>query len=285
MKTAEAPAPRPACPVCHRLDPSGQSWAVCPSCVSDVTGMLGEILDYHALAPAALERGSRTDAGPAPIHRDPPAPLDLTALELAAGTALIETDQDTAEPPWTGLESWELDWRRMLDIDRPYGEASAHRLERARGRAEETTLLGCVRFLRTWWPQAAERHPAADEFAADVRAMHAWAKNALRIGEQPVWTFPCPGDLDNGALCGYRLRVTHDGRDVLIRCRRCERDWTLQRLRLVGRAAGTPAWVDAESAARALQVTTATLRRMAARGDITRRGDLYDIGTHREETG
>jgi hypothetical protein len=65
--TAETDAPRPACPVCRRPDPAGQSWATCAMCVTRVDQQLAELLEAHALAslPEYLIPSSSGDgAGP-----------------------------------------------------------------------------------------------------------------------------------------------------------------------------------------------------------------------------
>lgn len=245
--------------------------------------MLGEILDAHALAhlPEYLLPAWRgDDVGPIGGHREPPLPLDLDVLELSKGTAWLMTDEDADDPPWTGLESWEQDWRHTLGMS-PYGQASAERLEASvsYASAEEVTLVEVVGFLRRVWPLAAEKHPAADEFARDIQRMASRAKGTLGMLEPPPWTVPCPAYVDDaGKECGYRLRVEDYGQGVRLHCPRGH-DWTTDRLLLVARADGRAVWVDADTAADRLGTTRRGLAVKVRAGLVRKHGNRYDITT------
>jgi hypothetical protein len=250
--------------------------------VVHVDRLLGELLEAHALAshPAYLIPSSSGDgAGPVTGSHERPIGLDVAVLDLALG-----------EDQLAVLEQWER-WVREVFGLVPYGVASGSRLEasQSHGTAEEVTLCGVVGFLRSYWPTWAQRtEPPPEEFAHEVRQLHSRALTALRMVEPKPWTFPCPADLPTGALCGYRLKVAHDGRDLAIHCPRCQTTWTLQRLVMVGRAAGTPQWVDAESAARALGCDVGHLGPMVRDGRLRTRGEKdhrrYDINSIGRDT-
>lgn len=279
---------RPRCRICRR---SQDDWAPCPDCVIRVDAMLGELVDFHVLAsqpesllPAASNE-PRTGGS-----KEPPIGLDLAALDLAHGEVLLSTDDTQDPPPWMGLETWERDWREVLGL-RNYGDASSARLSRAKSHAtaQEVTLVGCVRFLRSAWPLAAQRHPAADEFAADIKRMWNHARNALHIPitdqEPPAFVIACPDDSD-GHPCGQRLPVfaqplPPDGglpNPVSLNCPRCGSRWNLDRLLIVARASLTEVWVSADQAATALGVNRRTIYRMALRGEIAQHLGRFNIG-------
>lgn len=268
-------APRPTCPACHQPRPS---WALCDRCHDRTMARLAELVELQALACsiAALTPSQTGDPGPIGAHRDPPLPVDLHALDIALAEGLLrglEADQ-------MGLEDWAVDWRHWLGHS-PHGMATEHDTGPA------ATLARVVGYLRANLPRCGRPaadggHPAIDEFVADVRSIHTHAIHALRLAEPAPWTFPCPGDALDGGLCGNRLRVDHDGRHLAIHCRRCGTTWSLERLLLVARAAGSAIWVDADTAQTHLGVSRATLYRMADRGDIGRRYGRFDIGATRQ---
>lgn len=270
----EAPTPRPACPVCHRPDPHGHSWACCAGCVADVDAMLGEILDLKAQAcdPENLARGRSGDTGPIGAHRDPPPPLNMAVLEIGLGEDALGV-----------LESWERWWREEFPELAPYGEASEHRLIVAHRheRATDVTLSGVVTFLRARWPLAASLvEPPPEEFAAEVRALWVKARRALGRHEPPPWTVPCPSiHPDTGAPCGKRLPVEDYGAGLRLHCNSCGADWTTDRLLLVAKADGRAVWVDAETAADRLGTTRRGLAIKVRAGLVRKHGDRYDITT------
>lgn len=281
---------RPRCVTCRREQ---DDWRPCPGCVTRVDQMLAELVDLHALAslPESLIPPT-TGNEPRSGSKEPPIGLDINALDLAHGEVLLSTDDTIDPPPWLGLETWEQDWREQFGLG-SYGNASSARLRRARSHAtaQEVTLVGCIGFLRSWWPTAARMHPGAGEFAADIKRMWHHARNALHIpigdSEPPAFTITCPADLD-GRQCGQRLPVHHQplpiddetaaaATPVSLNCPRCGSHWDLHRLLLVARAAGQQIWMSAEQAAEYLGVHRTTILRMAAHAEIRRHGNLFDV--------
>lgn len=153
------------------------------------------------------------------------------------------------------------------------------------------TLHQVLAFLRTWWPQAAQRHPAADEFAHDVLGMLAGAWAALgAVADDNTTegvTVTCPADIvepdtldDEGNVipgrireCGHVLRLDRDHiwasdpqndriRLCPVVCKRCGTAWSADRLIAVWRTSAQAGrcWVDADVAARQLGVDIRTIR-------------------------
>ena len=263
---------RPKC-LTHRHRLHLEQWGVCDDCQNTIAAQLRALPDlaaqaHHHLLPGFTEHAITGVPGSRP-------PLDIAALDLACAEWLLMTDEDTDDPPWTGLEGWEQDWRRTLHLS-PYGPASAHRT--ALG---QTTLVGVVGFLVANLPRAAVLHPAIDEFARDVRRMHQAALGTLRIAEPAPWTIACPTD-----ECGRRLRVEHDGREALVRCPACRVERTVENLLYLARADGRPCWVDAPTAAWSLGIDVAHLGPMVRDGRLRSRGDRdcrqYDVNSVRD---
>lgn len=256
----------PRCIVCKT---PRTAWGVCDGCIARVDSQLGGLIEMHVWAgnvEMRLIRANPDGIGPVGGSRERSLGQRVDALDLAHGEALLGP-----------LETWERDWRDTFALT-AYGEASGRRLEAARSyaTAREVTLVGVVAFLRSWWPRAAEKHPAADEFAYEVRRLHLWAQRALDMAEPRPWTVPCPADLGE-RQCGYRLQVEYAGRALSLYCPRCGSDWNTDRLLLVAESAGQPVWVDPETAAELFGVAERTLRRMAERGEIQRRFGRYNV--------
>jgi hypothetical protein len=260
--THDIPAPTPACPICRRPDPRGQSWACCVGCVQRIDRMLGEILEAHALASLPeylIPSRSGDGAGPVSGSHERPIGLDVAVLDLALG-----------EDQLAVLEQWERWWREHWGLS-PYGEASGSRLERAvsHGSAEEVTLCGVVGWLRLWWPTAAlVTEPPPEEFADEVRHLHGRALSALRMTEPKPTTIACPADLDNGSICGHRIPLTGDGNDLY--CTRCGTRWTTSRLLLVAAVSGARVEISVEDAMSHYGCSRATVYRMVNRGELAR---------------
>jgi hypothetical protein len=254
--------PRPACPVCHRPDPAGRSWATCAMCVQRVDQQLAELLEAHALASLPeylIPSRSGDGAGPVSGSHERPIGLDVAVLDLALGEDLLGV-----------LEEWERFVRDAFGLA-PYGKASEHRLivSQSHGSAEEVTLCGVVGFLRFWWPRwSQETEPPPEEFAAEVRHLHGRALSALRMVEPKPTTIACPADLDDGGLCGHRIALTGDGADLY--CKRCGTRWTTARLLLVAAVSGARVEISVEDAMHHYGCSRATVYRMVNRGELRR---------------
>jgi hypothetical protein len=281
--THDIPAPTPACPICHRLDPNGRSWACCVGCVQRTDRMLVDILEAHALASLPeylIPSRSGDGAGPVSGSHERPIGLDVAVLDLALG-----------EDQLAVLEQWERWWREHWGLS-PYGEASGSRLivHVSHGTYElastptSRNLTGTVGFLRAWWPTASGvNEPPPEEFASEVRHLHGRALTALRMTEPKPTTIACPADLDNGSICGHRIPLTGDGNDLY--CTRCGTRWTTARLLLVAAVSGARVEISVEDAAHHYGVTTRTVRRMIERGELRRASyGRVIVGTAREVT-
>src|SRR5690606_14695520 len=95
------------------------------------------------------------------------------------------------------LESWDRDWRHTLGLRLPDTPA---------------TVAGCANFLTGHLTTMAQRHPAFDEFATDMRRLLASVQRAVADGEHVERGVPC---LDCGTQLVRRarrpMRCDHDG--------------------------------------------------------------------------
>ncbi len=278
----------PKCPTCR--GPLRQDEArVCGRCEIETERMLGELVELHALASGALTPPVSGEPGALGAHLEPPVPLSLDALDLAVGEVLLSTDLDVEDPPWSGLEAWERDWRRQFRLTH-YGPASARR--------HGGTLVGVVGFLRAWWPRACVVDPSADDFVRDVRRMHGQALAALALTradldptqEDPYDYFvDCPGITKDGLACGHRIGMRrqprplpkHPPKPVWVWCPKCGWHGTGEWLITVAIDAGADVTMSLEEASVHFGVTAGTIRKMAARGELIKIHGRYTVNTER----
>jgi hypothetical protein len=162
-----------------------------------------------------LTAGSGNKAPRVSGSREAPIPGRLDVLNLRGPGSTHPRghcdDQIGATPVFAALETWERDWRDLR------GWAVTGTWPDLR-----TALGAIVRFLDAHLDWAADEHPAFDEFAAEVRAVHA-AMRVAREGREPVVVVgPCPAIVD-GVRCGSMLRML--ARADVVKCRACGQSW------------------------------------------------------------
>jgi hypothetical protein len=276
--TEPTPEPTPACPICAKPT-AERTWTVCATCVARVDQALAGILDLHHMAAACLLPGTTGADGPIGLHRDPPLPLDLGALEVSLGDHALGI-----------LEEWERFWRESWGLA-PYGEASSARLSGpySHGNPKQTStatsrnLSGTVRFLRARWPVAAGvLEPPPEEFADEVLRLHRESLAALHripsdldmdLEPPPDYVLECPTDDCHNRIPMTRMPRPVDGEKpepVSVSCVRCGARWTTPRLLLVAAVSGTRVEISVEDAMAHYAVSRATVYRMVSRGDLRR---------------
>jgi hypothetical protein len=255
------------CTVCRRR-PAPQP-QVCEPCRSRVRDALAAIVDLHAIAYYELQPGSGT--GTRGTERS--LGVRLAALDFVAGNDVLPT-----------LEEWEREIRRHYDLT-PYGPASEDRVTQAHHAMPtaadidlvRVALAGCCAFLKVWWPQVADTHPAARDLATEVLDGYHTAQAAARMLPRTTWAVECPTDTEDGR-CAYLLRVT--GQDVghVVVCRRCGTHWDVERLLLVVASdAEADVWLPADGVERLAGIPERTLRRWAAQGRVQRAHGRYEF--------
>lgn len=206
--------PPPTCLVCHR---TASRWQVCPACQDRTDDDLAEISDLYALLDThrhVFELLGPADTNARGKRIDPPAPGDLDVMALL----------DPRTGPYATLASWVLlvrEERLQRPQTRPAPDPDPG--------TNPVTFVALVAFLRAWWPRLAEDHPAADDFAREMRherhrlddAVRGQRTRAVDLGRCPV-VLPAT-DTQPARGCGAPLR--HDPTQPVIRCRECGSSW------------------------------------------------------------
>jgi len=216
MSLTTIPADRPTCAVCRKPLPHEQlARFACRFCEEAIDTQLAELPELYGRLEGALVPGSQV--GPrVGGSRTAPLPVALLPLSLRAKGGIV-----------TVLQAWQVDWHDRLGWGHP----------RWRGDLEEQ-LGHVVKALRNNLPWACELHPAAAEFATEVRELHSAATRALESHPAANVRVPCTQtvwdeDAGNERRCDAAIRIDMwaDHLDCRACGRRYERDeWHLLRL-------------------------------------------------------
>lgn len=210
--TSDTPA---ACLVCHR--PTGR-WVVCPRCQDRTDDDLAEIGALYCLLD--VHRHTFELLGPADTNArgrriDPPAPGDLDVMAVL----------DARGGPWGVLASWALLIREER-LERPQTGRGAE----VDADTTPVTFVALVAFLRAWWPRLCDDHPAADDFAREMRDVRRVLDEAVRgPRERRVRLGDCPVVLpatDTAPARECRAPLWHDPTLPVIVCHRCGARWS-----------------------------------------------------------
>ena len=259
------------CPICRRQDPGPH--LACQACLGHIAADLDRVVELTALA-FQFTTPSKTGGDIGNISGKPGSrpPIDIGAI-----------DAQMAHDALPLLESWERLIREEYQLS-PYGPASLHRSStQLPGDLAPATLTGCVRFLRSWLPRLND-NPGfpLDDLAREIRSLAGRLRRFDADQPRPTWRVPCPADHPDHAdlPCGHRLPIDRDDLRAVIECPRCHAQWTADRLLLVALAdPATTVWATLADCEAVTGVTSRTLQRWADRGDVARRGTLYDVGS------
>lgn len=150
----------------------------CDPCRARLPHLIAEIADLWAQLPEALQPGAN-GAQRVSGSREAPVPVNVDALDLSADARNSEATDAAKEHPEDQigqvavasiLDQWCRDWRDEM--------AFAQSLP-------VPTVPELARWLqdRTEW--ACDRHPAVDEFAAEMRRLRAVLRGTLGLTEPP----------------------------------------------------------------------------------------------------
>lgn len=270
------------CPVCLQQTDQVNT---CTTCQNRILHHLRRIETLIVEAHLQLMPERRNEPRPPMFGSRPPVNLDAVDPELA----LIELNQGDPSSAVTILEMLEM-WERTIRELRamtPYGPVSAQRIEQAHAPASDTTvsLRGCVGFLQAHhqWLCDDIDFPVS-EYADHLRRTSQQLRRWDPMLEPRATRIPCPTTTDQGD-CGYLIPIR--SYDDHATCRRCQREWAIDRLITVaGRDADV--WVDAEAVATIAGVHERTIRKWATAGKVAKRGQLYrlqDVKTIAEKLG
>ncbi len=266
-RSDDEPCPQRHCCVCSRGHCDDTTPQTCAECVGVVRENLAEILRLSDLLPLQAVHGG------ADGHLLAGAPIpggDATVL-LGPGSEGAQAEDHEHEswadpvPPLLLLATWEDDFRGTLG--HPAGPRA--------------TMWRCVDYLGQHLTLMAQRHPAFEEFAADLARCRSRLEDTLGAGERDEHGAPCQ---DCGTLLVRRCHPRHGLVD----------EWTCRHCRVTYTAAEYWKAVERDYRdnakalhAEAIEIRTGipvgTVRVWATRGKVHRRGRdehgrvLYDV--------
>ena len=247
------------CAVCKRK--LHHQATTCGNCQTQIRQNLDDLIELYALAENALLPG----IGGSGRSTERPIGIRIDALDFIAGNTIIDI-----------VEMWERAIRDHYNLT-PYGPATAIR-NAGRHNQAQTTLTGCVGFLKAYLPDLCSNYPAIYDLAIEIRQCKKAAERAAGITTRRAWNITCPGSNTDGDECGMTLRITGTDLAETIHCHWCASSWTASRLMAI--AITDPAsdiWCAPEDAATLIGVDQSTLRRWATKGRIQRRHGLYSL--------
>lgn len=189
-----------SCLSCEQ-DTSGEY--LCDRCTGRLSRQLSDLPPLYAALGAYLRPSSqaRTAVGSGCPGPHAPLPVSEGALDLVGPGGIV-----------TVLETW----RQALHEDAgirvvdPWGDYEG-RLRRA-----VNGLHGWLWYIRRDWP-------AAGDFTAEVRDLHAAARSVVAPPVKTVRAGLCPKKLEGGRVCGAVLRAEPGVPEI--HCRWCGTDW------------------------------------------------------------
>jgi hypothetical protein len=211
----------PLCVCCQRSLTRDEP-QTCERCLTRTRELLSGIVTMWAELPAHMgPKGTGLDKG-TPASPDGRPLIGGDALVLHAGGGVgFAHDPDVhrdADPPSVAhaLSTWEDDWRHTR------GDAAAI-VGGGRG-GVGPTIRAAAKYLEVHSRWAANSHPAFDEYASDLQALHARLeavpdRSARRIVADAD-CFECGGELER--------KLTDAGYDDQFTCCRCGRRYTWQ---------------------------------------------------------
>lgn len=226
---------------------------------------LDDLPAYYALAAGEL---GTTNAGTGGRGSDTPLGINVNALDLRLAASPIGT-----------LGTWARVFREDLQLT-DWIETRDYDIHDRTG----TTLVEIIAWLQKHLARISESHPAIDEFATELAAIHREAQNAARAAPRQAWVVSCPSDdpdTDTGR-CSAPLRITGADFGRHVRCRGCSMTWDVTRLlHVVATDRESSIWLPAEDAALLYGISERTLRWWAQTGIVVRERGRYDLASLR----
>ncbi|WP_199552786.1 hypothetical protein [Streptomyces sp. N35] len=202
---------QPACIRCaHALHGADVIRYLCRVCESRTQAHLADLPDLYVQLHEMLEPGAPRAGSASRGTRHgaaSPAPCNLEVLNLVAPGGRYSV-----------LWSWTADWRDLLDPDTQQPRNTG------RNRCN-TPISRAVTFLRDKLSWAVEKHPAVDDFAAEVQRL--W-QEATAITNPRIRLGYCPATHDDGTACGAVLRATPGA--TAVSCDWCNTTWSERHL-------------------------------------------------------
>lgn len=253
------------CPPADRCSVRAVSLGMaCRRCHDRMASQLREIPELYALAGGELGTGS---GGSSSRSTEPSLGLRVAALDLRQGADVL-----------VKLGMWQREWSEFFEA--PIVSWAKH----SRSDSDPTgqTIVDLCARLGADLHRVCAAHPAIDDFAKELNAIHSAARTAARTTGRRHTVVDCPADQPERGICGAPLRITSLELTDVVYCRRCSTRWEVHRLLLVTAAdAEAGVWLAVEDAAMLYGVHQRTLRKWAKAERIVRLNGLYEAGSIR----
>jgi hypothetical protein len=165
------------CVICDRRPYERRQ--VCDPCRTRLGHLIATVADLWARLPQAMQPG-RNDAQRVTGSREAPIPLNVDAADLSAHARNSEATQAAKAHPEDQigqiavasiLDQWCRDWRDEMAF---------------RQSLPEPTVPALAKWLTDRVDWAADRHPAVDEFAAEMGRLRAVLRGVLGLLDPPA---------------------------------------------------------------------------------------------------
>lgn len=240
------------CPTCRRTydhDLTG----VCTDCQIRTGRQLHDIRAAWYKAHGELLPGNGGNGG---TSNEPKIGVNVAALSWVQGAPILNV-----------LGEWEKLVREERTLA-PVGRIPAMQL------ANEVDRLTRFHLAHLNW---ACDQPWADEFVLEIRELHAQGQTACRDTDQIGMRIDCPGELEEGGICGRRLTIPTDS-EATVYCKQCHTTWDQRRLAAVAMSvAEVEVMLPLAEVAHLTGVTEHTIRKWVREGLVGKRGRYVSL--------
>lgn len=240
------------CPTCrHKQD--HEIVGICTRCQITTSRQLHDIRAtwYKAHGELIPTTGSNTNGS-----SEPKIGVNVAALSWVNGAPILNV-----------LGEWEKLIRDERNLT-PVGTITAHTL------AHEIDRITRFHLAHLEWTAD---QPWASEYVLEVRELHQQGRTACRDTDEAGMRIDCPGELEEGGLCGKRLRIPTDA-EATVYCKQCHTTWDQRRLAAVAMSvAEIEVMLPIGQVAALTGVPERTIRRWADSGNVTKRNSMVSV--------
>lgn len=121
------------------------------------------------------------------------------------------------------------------------------------------------------------QQPWADEYVLEIRDLHQQGRQACRDTDAAGMRIDCPGELEEGGLCGRRLNIPTDA-EATVYCKQCHTTWDQRRLAAVAMSvAEVEVMLPIAEVAHLTGIPERTIRHWVKEGLVVKRGRYVSL--------